>query len=225
MALFSGAAASVAPDCVRLSGEIADETLLARLAAAYPRAEIDHAYASTEAGVVFEVGDRRAGFPAVWLDRDGPIGLKTPDGSLCVRTPRRALRLIGADPSAWIDDDGYLDTGDLIETRGDRCHFVGRRGGIINVGGAKVHPEEVEATLNGLAAVSASRVFARPNPIMGAIVVAEVVLNDPAARHGNIEREILAEARQRLAPHMTPAWIRIVAELPTTAAGKLRRDG
>lgn len=222
MALFSGAAASIDPDYVRLSGEIADDSLLARLRAAYPRAGIEHAYASTEAGVAFEVGDGRAGFPAAWLDGDGPIGLKLRDGALWVRTPRRALRLLGADPSDWVDAEGYLDTQDLIETRGERCHFLGRRGGIINIGGAKVHPEEIEAVLNELALVRASRVFARPNPIMGAIVVAEVVLNDPAAK--DAEREILAAARQRLAAHMAPALIRVVAELPTTAAGKLRRD-
>ena len=223
MALFSGAASSVDPDTVRLSGETADDPLLARLSSAYPRAQIEHAYASTEAGVVFEVGDGRAGFPAAWLDREGPIALKIREGSLRVRTPRRALRLLGANAPALVDETGFLDTDDLIETRGDRCHFMGRRGGIINVGGAKVHPEEIEAVLNDLDLVRASRVFARSNPIMGAIVVAEIVLNDPSAKHANLEREIMTAARLRLAPHMTPAQIRFVAELPTTDAGKLRR--
>jgi acyl-coenzyme A synthetase/AMP-(fatty) acid ligase len=224
MALFSGAASRVDPDYVRLSGEIADDALLSRLSAAYPRAEIVHAYASTEAGVAFEVADRRAGFPAAFLGGEGPIAMKILDGSLRVRTPRRALRLLDADGSALVDEDGFIDTGDLIETRGDRCFFMGRRGGIINVGGAKVHPEEIEAVLNDLEPVRASRVFARSNPITGAIVVAEIVLNDPAARHENLEREIIAAARPRLAPHTTPAQIRFVAELPMTPAGKLRRD-
>ena len=223
MALFAGAASNINPEYVRLSGEIADDPLLARLSSVYPRAQIEHAYASTEAGVVFEVGDRRAGFPAAWLDGDGPIGLKIQEGSLRVRTPRRALRLLGANAPAFVDQHGFLDTEDLIETRGDRCHFMGRRGGIINVGGAKVHPEEIEAVLNDLEPVRASRVFARSNPIMGAMVVAEVVLNDPATKHANLEREIMTAARQRLPAYMTPVQIRFVAELPTTDAGKLRR--
>ena len=224
MALFSGAAARIDPEYVRLSGEIADDSLLARLAAAYPRAQIEHAYASTEAGVAFEVGDGRAGFPSAWLGGEGPIALKIQEGSLRVRTPRRALRLLGADAPALVDEDGFLDTQDLIETRDGRCYFMGRRGGIINVGGTKVHPEEIEAALNALAPVRASRVFARSNPITGAIVVAEIVLKDPAAKAETLERELLAAARQRLAPHMAPAQIRFVAELPRTAAGKLRRD-
>ena len=102
MALFSGAASSIDPDYVRLSGEIADDPLLARLSAAYPRAQIEHAYASTEAGVVFEVDDRRAGFPAAWLGGEDPIALKVVEGSLRVRTPRRALRLLGADAPVWL---------------------------------------------------------------------------------------------------------------------------
>ena len=47
----------------------------------------------------------------------------------------------------WIDNDGdgFVDSGDIVELRGDRYYFVGRRGGIINIGGLKVHPEEIEA--------------------------------------------------------------------------------
>ena len=49
------------------------------------------------------------------------------------------------------------------------------------------------------------------------------MLSDAAVKHQNLEREILAAARQKLAPHMAPVQIRIVAELPVTDAGKLRR--
>jgi acyl-CoA synthetase (AMP-forming)/AMP-acid ligase II len=40
------------------------------------------------------------------------------------------------------DADGFVDAGDIVELRGDRYYFVGRRGGILNIGGLKVHPEE-----------------------------------------------------------------------------------
>ena len=53
-ALMSGAAAAIAPSYVRLSGEIADQAILDALHAAYPAARIEHAFASTEAGVAFE---------------------------------------------------------------------------------------------------------------------------------------------------------------------------
>src|SRR5215469_7789308 len=70
--------------------------------------------------------------------------------------------LFGRDSS-----NGWVDTGDLVELRGDRYFFMGRRGGIINVGGQKVHPEEVEAVINRHPAVHSSLVKARKSPVMG----------------------------------------------------------
>ena len=224
-ALIADAASRIAPSYIRLSGEIADDAVLQGLASAFPRARIEHAYASTEAGVAFAVDDGRAGFPASWLDRHGPVLMRIVDGALRVRTPRRALRLLGADAPSLVDDEGYVDTGDMIERRGDRAYFVGRRGGIINVGGAKVHPEEVEAVLNGYGAVRASRVFAKSNPITGALVAAEIVLNDPTAPREGLERDIIAFARRALPAHNAPARLRFVADQPMTDAGKLSRHG
>ena len=66
--------------------------------------------------------------------------------------------------------EGFVDTGDIVERRGDRYYFVGRRGGIINVGGLKVHPEEVEAIINRHPDVRMSLVHSRKNPITGAAV-------------------------------------------------------
>ncbi len=76
---------------------------------------------------------------------------------------------------AIAEADGFVDTGDMVELRGDRYYFVGRRDGIINVGGLKVHPEEVEAVINRHPGVRMSLVKARKSPITGAVVVADVV--------------------------------------------------
>ena len=224
-ALMAGAASRISPAYVRLSGEIADDAVLEGLAAAFPNARVEHAYASTEAGVAFAVDDGRAGFPADFLNREGAVQMKLVEGTLRLRSPRRALRLLGADAPALVDAEGFVDTGDVIEIRGDRCLFMGRRGGVINVGGAKVHPEEVEAVLNSLPCVRASRVFGKANPITGALVAADIVLNEPTAPREALEREIIALARKQLPAHMAPARIRFVADLPMTDAGKLSRHG
>jgi acyl-coenzyme A synthetase/AMP-(fatty) acid ligase len=223
--LMSGEGRRIDPDYVRLSGEIADDAVLAALRALYPRARIEHAYASTEAGVGFVVGDGRAGFPASWLGGDGGVRMKVVNGALCVRSDRCALRFLGADALPLADKDGFVDTGDMVERRGDRLYFVGRRDGVINVGGVKVHPEEVEAALNAHAAVRASRVFARKSPITGALVFADVVLRDGQLADAGSERDILAACRARLPPHMAPAGLRFVADLPVTDGGKLVRNG
>ena len=127
--------------------------------------------------------------------------------------------------SPLADEDGFVDTGDIVEWHGDRLYFVGRRGGIINVGGAKVHPEEVEAVLNAHAAVRASRAFARTNSITGALVFAEVVLRDEHRADAACESDILGACRARLPRHMVPAGLRFVSDLPITEGGKLARRG
>jgi acyl-coenzyme A synthetase/AMP-(fatty) acid ligase len=116
----------------------------------------------------------------------------------------------------------------MVELRGERYFFVGRRGGIINVGGLKVHPEEVEAVINRHQSVRASLVKARRSPIMGAIVIADVVLNEAAAGDGGgegdgLKNEILRLCRAALPQHKVPASIRFVSSVDMTAAGKLAR--
>ena len=124
--------------------------------------------------------------------------------------------------------DGFVDTGDLLELREGRYYFIGRRGGIINVGGLKVHPEEVEAVINAHPAVHMSLVRARRNPITGAVVVADVVLRrQPAPDRSDtcdaLMQEIVAACRCALAAHKVPASIRFVPALEVSASGKLVR--
>lgn len=224
--LMSGAASAFAPRYVRLSGEIADQAVLDGLKQAFPAASVGHAYASTEAGVGFAVNDGFEGFPASLLgEGQGAVDMIVVDGSLRIRSKRAAHSYIGRNAAELTDTDGYVDTGDMVELRGDRYYFVGRRGGIINVGGLKVHPEEIEAVINRHPDVRMSRAKSRRSPITGGIVVADVVLADgqDASRIDAIRNEILAECRAKLATHKVPAMIRFVAVLDVTPAGKLAR--
>jgi acyl-coenzyme A synthetase/AMP-(fatty) acid ligase len=226
---MSGEAGAIAPRTVRLSGEIADQPILDALAAAYPKAAIGHAYASTEAGVGFEVTDGREGFPVDFLDyAGGCVELAVAEGTLRIRSRRAAEGYVGAPHLALLDPDGFVDTGDLVERRGDRFYFVGRRGGLINVGGLKVAPEEVEAVINRHPAVTMSLVRARKSPITGAIVVADVVV-DPAAHYRDevtLRAKILSLCRKALPAHKTPTMLRFVPALEVGANGKVvRHDG
>lgn len=230
-AVMSPLARGLAPQYVRLSGEVADQGILDQLRAVYPEAGIAHAFASTEAGVAFEVGDGLCGFPANLIDRQGAeVEMKVEDGSLRIRSSRTAIRYLGLENKALVNMDGFVDTGDMLELRGDRYYFIGRRGGIINVGGQKVYPEEVEAVINSHPSVQMSLVRARKNPIMGAIVVADVVVKSPldlsgtTARVEALKREILEECHRSLAPHKVPASIRFVSSLDVGVSGKLARS-
>ena len=95
-------------------------------------------------------------FPSLGSNGNGAVQMKIVDGALHVRSGRSAAGFLGEGAPALTDNEGFVETGDMVQMRGSRYCFVGRRGGIINVGGAKVHPEEVETALNGHAIVRAS---------------------------------------------------------------------
>jgi acyl-coenzyme A synthetase/AMP-(fatty) acid ligase len=230
-ALMSGEAGVLTPQYVRLSGEVADQAVLDSLRAAYPGARIAHAFASTEAGVAFDVNDGLAGFPAEFVDHSsGGIEMKVVDHTLRIRSGRIAARYLGEAPGLLVGDDGYVDTGDMVELKDGRYHFMGRVGGIINVGGLKVYPEEVESVLNADPRVRISLVRARRNPITGAVVVADVVLAEPAGAAPAdspelVKSDLLDACRRTLAAHKVPAMLRFVESLEFNAAGKLVRPG
>jgi acyl-coenzyme A synthetase/AMP-(fatty) acid ligase len=241
-ALMSAAASRIYPRYVRLSGEIADQGILNSLRSFYANARVGHAFASTEAGVGFEVDDGLEGFPASILDAPGSVEARIADGSLRIRSDRTALGYLVealesefADPiggvlQSIVDADGFVDTGDIIERRGDRCMFLGRRTGVINVGGNKVYPEEVEAAINRHPAVRMSLVRSRRNPITGSLVTADIVLNDGTPPPGAgataeaLRQEILGLCRATLPAFKIPASLRFVSALDVAAAGKLARS-
>ena len=82
------------------------------------------------------------------LCRHGDVDIKIEENSLRIRSARTATHFVGTDKSTLTDSTGFVDTDDIVERRGKRYYFLGRRSGVINVGGLKVHPEEIEALLN-----------------------------------------------------------------------------
>jgi acyl-coenzyme A synthetase/AMP-(fatty) acid ligase len=228
--LMSGASSSLSPRYIRLSGEIAEQSVLDGLHEAFPSAEIVHAFASTEAGVAFEVTDRKAGFPASFLA--GPVRnveLRMENDTLHVRSAGNALRYLGALSPPIKGTDGFVDTGDRLQLTDGRFIFVGRSGGVINVGGLKVYPEEVEAVINAHPWVRMSQVRARRNAITGAVVTADVVLRTTGERPGqspnaaDLRRQIVELCASVLPGYKVPASIQVVDTLEISAAGKLVR--
>lgn len=213
------------PAYIRLSGEIADQAVLDALAAAFPRAAIGHAYASTEAGVGFDVTDGREGFPATYLDqpRNG-VELRILDGCLQLRSPRRATSYAGRPDLLLADAEGWVDSGDMVAVSEGRCHFLGRRSGVINVGGLKVHPEEIETVIARHADVRQAKVRPRKSPIIGSIVVADVVLRNSAADAEAVKRDIITLCREALPVHKVQAMVNIVTQIDMTAGGKVSRQ-
>jgi acyl-CoA synthetase (AMP-forming)/AMP-acid ligase II len=201
-------------DRITLGGEAADGSLLAQAQAAFPDAKIAHVFATTELGEVFRVSDGLPGFPAGWLGRTLPGG------------PRLAVRRDGELLVQLSRDTAEIGTGDLVERRGDRYEFTGRRGDVIVVGGAKVYPRHVEELLRGVAGIADARVYGLPSGVTGELVAAEVVLADPLPAGANpdgVRAAALASCRAGLPPHAAPRILDIVRKIATNPAGKVPR--
>ena len=114
--------------------------------------------------------------------------------------------------------DGIFRTGDLGRMDSDGfLTLVGRRDAMINVGGLKVSPVEVAATLERHPAVSEAAVLGFPDGRDDEVVYAVVSLSEPVG-----EVELVAFCRDNLAEHKVPRRIEVRDELPRTASGKVR---
>jgi acyl-coenzyme A synthetase/AMP-(fatty) acid ligase len=198
---------------ITLGGEIADQRVLDALARTFPAARITHVFASTETGAAFAVSDGREGFPRSFLT-EGPRGvdLEVRDGILHVWAPGAS----GAGP------DGFVSTGDVVEVRKDRVHFLGRASGVVNVGGVTVAPEQVETLLRALPGVVDAVVRPRRNPFSGWILTADVVAGDGVDGRA-LPGALRAALSDRLPSAAVPASVKVVPELQTSVTGKAGR--
>lgn len=145
-------------------------------------------------------------------------------GEVVIRGPS-VTRGYEGDPTANAAafKDGWFRTGDLgFLDDEDYLHLTGRTKEIINRGGEKVSPHEVEAVLLQHPAVAESVAFPVPHPLLGEEVGAAVVLEEGAATG---ERELREHAAGHLAAFKVPRSILILEELPRGPTGKLQRLG
>lgn len=163
------------------------------------------------------------GFEAHVLDEEGGQAEPGRIGELVLKGPG----MLVAYCSPWrgrddILDDGWFHTGDLVRPdETGRLFLVGRKKDVINVGGNKVFPLEVEDILNAHPAVAESVVMAAPDDVLGEVPSATVV---PRAGTNVSTDEILTYCRQHLSPFKVPRHIRAVAQLPRTHSGKIARS-
>src|SRR5256885_17270846 len=99
-----------------------------------------------------------------WLEPRARRSTYVTGGTLRLRSAGNAMGYLGAHAPALKDSDGFVETGDRVELRDGRYVFIGRGGGVINVGGLKVYPEEVEAIINAQPGVRMSPVQPPPTP-------------------------------------------------------------
>lgn len=193
-------------------GEKFSTTVLNQVRAIFPNAAITNVYASTEAGSLFS--SRGETFyikdeflPWVMIDKDELLLHRT---------------LVGQSDDIPMEGDWYR-SGDMIEIISEnplQFRFLARKNEMINVGGQKVNPEEVEEVILELADIIDARVFGRKNSVTGNILYCEVVAHNPEINESSIRRMLSG----RLQEYKIPRIIRFVDKIDQTRTGKKKRN-
>jgi acyl-CoA synthetase (AMP-forming)/AMP-acid ligase II len=219
--LDAGSAGELSLRQITLGGEASPGSLLARLRELFPDARISHVYAGTEFGSAVSIRDGLPGMPLSVLERseDAPAQLKIVDGELHMRSRVGMLGYHADGDSA----DEWRATGDLVEVRDGRIHFVGRTSEIINVGGAKIHPLPIEEIACAVPGVENAAAYGKANPITGQIVVLDVVAA-PGADAAALPN-LIRTACEALPAAGRPRLIRVVPELKVRGTKLVRGEG
>jgi len=170
---------------VAYGSDVMPESTLGRLREAIPNAKFVQKYGTTELGSP-RTRSKENGSLWMRIDSEG-VETKIVDGVLWVRTRCPMLGYLNA-PSPFTED-GWFNTGDAVEVAGEHIRMLGRKSEIINVGGDKVYPAEVESVLQSMEGVEEVTVSAEPNAITGQMVAARVKLGT---------KESLSEFRKRM---------------------------
>jgi acyl-CoA synthetase (AMP-forming)/AMP-acid ligase II len=196
-------------------------SLLARLRAALPQATFVERFGTSETGTL----PVEATSTGLQLRANGSgFSWRVMDGELWVKSPARALGYLDGH-SFGVDGEGWFRTGDLAEVAPDGAvRILGRQEELMNVGGEKVLPDEVEAALLAHPEVADCRVRPEPNALLGQMVVADVVWSGAETDAVAVKRLLHAFAGDVLAPHKLPTRVRLVPAVDATRnLKKLRR--
>ncbi|MDX2240333.1 MAG: fatty acid--CoA ligase family protein [Leptolyngbyaceae cyanobacterium bins.302] len=160
-------------ELVTYGTEVMPESTLQRFHALFPNIRLLQTYGLSEVGIM---RSQSKSSDSLWV-RVGGEGFETRvvNGMLEIKAQSAMLGYLNA-PSPFTED-GWLVTGDAVEVDGDYVRILGRKSEIINVGGEKVYPAEVESVLQLIEGVEDVAVNAEPSPITGQMVKARVKLS------------------------------------------------
>lgn len=180
------------------------QTTLERLHEIFPDVALVQTYGMSELGVL---RSRSRDSTSLWIKFTGDeFQTKVVDGTLWVKADSAMLGYLNA-PDLF-DAEGWLNTQDAVEVDGEYLRILGRKSDLINVGGQKVYPAEVEAVLLQLDNVAEVAVFGKAHPMMGQIVAARFTLKEPEPLD-LFKRRMNAFGRGRLAKFQIPVFVEL----------------
>ncbi len=181
---------------------------LERLKIVFPGVKLLQTYGLIELGVL---NSKSQSDESLWVKLGGDgYELRVVNGLLEIKAASAMLGYLNA-PSPFTED-GWFKTGDAVEVSGEFFRILGRKSELINVGGEKVYPSEIESVIQEISNVAEVRISGEKSPIMGMIVVAQVRLFEEEDKKEFISR-LKFYCRSRLASYKVPVKIIIDKEL------------
>jgi acyl-CoA synthetase (AMP-forming)/AMP-acid ligase II len=196
------------------------ESTLRRLREALPNVALQQTYGLSELGIL---RSKSKDSSSLWM-KIGGEGFETRvvDGMLQVKARSAMLGYLNA-PSPFTAD-GWFVTGDQVEVDGEYFKILGRKSELINVGGEKVYPAEVEGVIEAIPEVASAMVYGEANAILGMIVCASVELRPGVAI---TEKELAGVVRRycrgQLAAYKVPMRVTLCGPPRRSARFKKQR--
>jgi acyl-CoA synthetase (AMP-forming)/AMP-acid ligase II len=208
-------------DRISYGTEVMPQTTLDRLRQAFPQVELQQTYGLSEVGVL-RSKSRPDG--SLWVQIGGEgFQTKVVDGILWIKSEYAMVGYLNA-PSEF-DTEGWFNTHDRVEVDGDYFRILGRVTDLINVGGQKVYPAEIEDVILALDNVLDVAVFGERHPLLGQIVVAKVAVAQPEDA-AQLKLRIRKACLAVLAPYKAPTKVILAEEgLYSARQKKIRNHG
>ena len=181
------------------------ESTLRRFHQVLPHIELQQTYGLSEVGIL---RSKSRSSDSLWVKLGGEgFQTRVVDEILQIKAESAMLGYLNA-PIPFTDD-GWFNTGDKVEVDGDYFRILGRESEIINVGGQKVYPAQVESVIQEMSEVAEVSVYGEKNAIMGQIVCAAIRLRELRDAR-EFHRELRQFCRQRLQEFQIPVRLRLV---------------
>ncbi|MDX4048708.1 fatty acid--CoA ligase family protein [Aliarcobacter skirrowii] len=184
--------------------ETMPQSLLLKLKEVFPKVKFLQTFGTSETGISTTSSKSSNSLFMKLEDINGEY--KIVENELWLRSKTQVLGYLNASMDSFTSD-GWFKTGDLVEVDGEYIKIIGRAKEVINVGGQKVLPAEVESVILSIEEISDCMVYGEQNAITGQTVVCDVVLNKNIE---NIKKRVRVFCKDRLDTYKIPTKVNVV---------------
>ena len=187
--------------------ETMPESLLNRLKVAFPRVKFLQTFGTSETGIA-NTSSKSSNSTFMKID-DPELEYKIVDNELWLKSKTQVMGYLNSSMDSFTED-GWFKTGDLVEATEDGyIKIIGRNKEVINVGGEKVLPNEVESIVLEIPEIEDVMVYGEANIITGQTVVCDVVLKDELTQN-EIKKIVRKFCKDKLDSYKIPTKVNIV---------------